>query len=830
MDHAVPPSTARRAPQRWAAVTVIVLLAALVALQTLVAPAARAAEPQMFQGPAFPTAGSSPTEDKPQSKLWFADGSWWALMRTVTNGADGNPDITIHRLQADHTWANTGTVVDRRASSTGDALWEGGKLYVSSRVPNGDVEVARLSYDAATDRYRMDSGFPKALANGPIESVSIARDSLSRLWVTFTRPHPTNSALDQVWVAHSTTDDATWGAPFLVPVPDNTVAADDLSAIVAFGGKIGVMWSDQQSSVVRFAVHPDTAGDTSGWTMETAVSGARSADDHINLKALLEDDQGQVYAAIKTSRGDASTDRATDPSVGVLVRSSTGSWTHGVAATVGDGLTRPQLALDTTNRKMYVVMSTEGGGAVYYKTAPLGPSPSFSPSSGRGLTMLAWSGAEINNASLAKAPVTAGSGLIVLASDDEITKRYYHAELDLGGGTPAADETAPTVPVEVAATADGPTQVTVDWTASTDAVGVASYRVSRDGTVVADAVTDGTSFVDGGVAASTEYGYTVSAVDAAGNRSAESAVASVTTPAATAPAPSASFTATPTSGQVPLTVAFQDTSTGSPTSWSWDFGDGGTSTEQNPSHEYTAAGTYSVTLRATNDAGAGTSAPQTISVAAEPSQATGITVGASSQSGSSTAGSTVTIPKPAGVVTGDLLIAQITADGVPSMSAVPAGWTPVTSPLSVSTGARVFVYSHVVGDAAAEPASYTWRLSAAKKWNGAMTGFHGVDPTTPFDSAVSTKVNTSSSTTLSVPGVTTTTPGAVLVGGAGPNSGSVGVAQPSGWTESVESRGGQIAELAWQERPTAGDTGAASWRMSYKIQAAGWLRALRPAA
>ncbi|MFC1974536.1 PKD domain-containing protein, partial [Chloroflexota bacterium] len=47
-------------------------------------------------------------------------------------------------------------------------------------------------------------------------------------------------------------------------------------------------------------------------------------------------------------------------------------------------------------------------------------------------------------------------------------------------------------------------------------------------------------------------------------------------------------------------VTFTDTSTGPPTSWLWDFGDGGTSTEQNPSHKYTEVGTYAVSLTATN--------------------------------------------------------------------------------------------------------------------------------------------------------------------------------------------------------------------------------------
>lgn len=56
------------------------------------------------------------------------------------------------------------------------------------------------------------------------------------------------------------------------------------------------------------------------------------------------------------------------------------------------------------------------------------------------------------------------------------------------------------------------------------------------------------------------------------------------------------FIATPTSGKVPLKVAFTDTSIGSPTSWSWNFADGTTSTEQNPTHTFENAGLYKVQL------------------------------------------------------------------------------------------------------------------------------------------------------------------------------------------------------------------------------------------
>ena len=70
-------------------------------------------------------------------------------------------------------------------------------------------------------------------------------------------------------------------------------------------------------------------------------------------------------------------------------------------------------------------------------------------------------------------------------------------------------------------------------------------------------------------------------------------------------APEAAFTADKTSGDAPLNVQFTDQSTNEPTSWAWDFDNDGTvdSTEQNPIHEYSAAGTYTVKLTATNSAG-----------------------------------------------------------------------------------------------------------------------------------------------------------------------------------------------------------------------------------
>lgn len=70
--------------------------------------------------------------------------------------------------------------------------------------------------------------------------------------------------------------------------------------------------------------------------------------------------------------------------------------------------------------------------------------------------------------------------------------------------------------------------------------------------------------------------------------------------------PVVEFMGNPTSGNAPLTVNFTDLSSGNLSSWSWNFGDGISSTTQNPSHTYTSAGVYTVSLTATNSGGSDT--------------------------------------------------------------------------------------------------------------------------------------------------------------------------------------------------------------------------------
>ena len=70
--------------------------------------------------------------------------------------------------------------------------------------------------------------------------------------------------------------------------------------------------------------------------------------------------------------------------------------------------------------------------------------------------------------------------------------------------------------------------------------------------------------------------------------------------------PVANFSSNITSGPVPLYIQYTDTSTGGPTSWTWDFGDGKNSTDQNPIYSYFSSGLYSVNLMVANTGGSDT--------------------------------------------------------------------------------------------------------------------------------------------------------------------------------------------------------------------------------
>ncbi len=516
MDAARGPQTAGR--RRLVAVVLAV------ACSVLAAPSRAVAEvgvPVTYVDHAFASGVSRPSQDKPQSKLWYHDGAWWALMVNA-----GGTQVRVHELLPDHTWRDTGTVIDSRANSTGDAMWSArdGKLWVASRASGSNLQVSRSSYDPVTRSWTVDAGFPLSLnTGGGSESATIDQDSRGRLWVTYTRG-------SRVWVAHSSDSaGASWTAPFQPAVPDTVISSDDLSALIAFGDSVGVMWSDQQSGAFRFAIHDNAAPDNV-WRVEDALSGTGLADDHINLKQLVGDPQGRIFAAVKTSAGDATGAAPGDTLVGVLTRvpgaGGVGQWSLAPAGTVADDHTRPMIMVDATNQELYFFATApETGGDIFYKRAPLA---NITFPAGRGQKFVDAPFA-VNDAAGAKDPVTAQTGLVVIASSTA-QGRYAHAEMQLAG-SPPTDTTAPTVtsrsPAVDATGVPGTATVTAGFSEPVQGVDATSLTLTDpSGAVVAATVSgSGTQWVldpTPTLAASTRYTVTLTGGptgirDAAGN-------------------------------------------------------------------------------------------------------------------------------------------------------------------------------------------------------------------------------------------------------------------------------------------------------------------------
>jgi PKD repeat protein len=203
----------------------------------------------------------------------------------------------------------------------------------------------------------------------------------------------------------------------------------------------------------------------------------------------------------------------------------------------------------------------------------------------------------MNNASSTKQNVNASTGIVVLATND--TKDFYwHSTETLGGGTPptanfSGAPTSGSSPLTVAFTdtsTGGPTSWA--WDFGDPGSGAANGSTLQNPSHTYNA--DGTYTVK--LTATNANGFTTK---------------TLTNYVTVLTAPTANFSGAPTSGAGPLTVSFTDSSTGAPTSWSWNFGDPGsgsanTSALQNPSHTYNADGMYTVSLTASNAAGPNT--------------------------------------------------------------------------------------------------------------------------------------------------------------------------------------------------------------------------------
>ena len=225
-----------------------------------------------------------------------------------------------------------------------------------------------------------------------------------------------------------------------------------------------------------------------------------------------------------------------------------------LGATAATAYTDTAVASATTYAYSVVAVDAAGNRSPASPVASVTSLDSLAPATPAGLTAgvksapdrveLAWSAAsddvgvtgyEVSRDGVVLA-VVAGTTHVDTAPRVAVTHSYRVRARDAAGNwsAPATvtarvpDTVAPSAPSGLVGTAlKSPHRVQLSWSPANDNVGVAGYRIYRNGVLLASAT--GTAYVDSAVARKTTYGYAVRAVDAAGNVSAPSAAVSVTT-------------------------------------------------------------------------------------------------------------------------------------------------------------------------------------------------------------------------------------------------------------------------------------------------------------
>ncbi len=355
--------------------------------------------------PVFQVNADRPTKDKPQSKLWFAHGVWWAWL-PVQGGS------SVWKRRAEE-WRRETHLDSALQGLPGQAdVWADRDTATAVLVAPDRLAVVSLRWNAAARRYELAAA-PVALATYPpqrpdegIETATIARDGRGRWWVAYNWQR-------EMFVRHSVEDSVrAWSEPFAVSAAKAN--ADDICAIVALPGSVAVVWSDQDHDAVYFRQHEDGAAPEVWKPIETADSGGRTADDHISMAVAAD---GTLYIATKNS-----VDEMDKPQLVLRIRDPKGKWTNLPFAplTSAGGPSRPIVLLGGANRLLLVYSLYHKDGLKPRVDAIVWQGTTRKVLDlGRKADVLLDSGGQLNNVTSLKGPLPSGQPWIVLASDPE---------------------------------------------------------------------------------------------------------------------------------------------------------------------------------------------------------------------------------------------------------------------------------------------------------------------------------------------------------------------------------------------------------------------------
>lgn len=346
----------------------------------------------------------APTKDKPQSKLWYEGGTWWAWLPRK----DGS---SVWRRTAAG-WVRQHEFDEKLRGLPGQAdVWS--RSGRTCAVLSGGVRLAvaclrwmpqRGEYEWLAPPVLVESGAGEAAS---IETATIAADGRGRLWIAYGRGR-------HMWVRTGIAERGSqWSDA--IRVSEQPASGDDICAIASTPAGVLVMWSDQEHDAVYARRHENGKPAAEWQAVETVDAGGKTADDHISLAVSFG---GIVYAATKNSR-----DTVGVPQLVLRIGGRDGRWSnHPYAMRTNDGEpSRPIVLLDQTQNRLHLLHTVYGRGpgrsaesVIVWQSTPAGRVELNSEAQ-----VLIEADTRINDVTSMKSPPQDGVPWLVLASDAE---------------------------------------------------------------------------------------------------------------------------------------------------------------------------------------------------------------------------------------------------------------------------------------------------------------------------------------------------------------------------------------------------------------------------
>lgn len=359
-----------------------------------------------------------------KSQLWYNDGAWWGAF------SDGVTGIAFHKHSG--TTFIKGDIIDGNIAGKPDALWDGTHLFIMIYKSGSFASFYKYSYSSATQTYTLLPNFPVNLfLDGNANILNIEQDSTGKIWAAYTGT--LGAAGDgKVHVIYTVTADHTvWdtgGQVLHSGFTTGITAVEEVAAIVRFGDKIGVAWSNQTEKKISFRYHVDGQPESS-WSAEELIDSGNGpqgfggvADDHMSIKTAPD---GRIFLVAKDDDEPAP---GTGAHLHLYIRSVAGVWGQKtiVNPDFSSAPTRPILLLDTTNNVAYVFYrdtSTAAGSKIWMAKTSM-DSLSFS-------TPCIFLDTVANNTTGTNQNVTSSTGLLMAASTGTLGGQVVYNTLSL---------------------------------------------------------------------------------------------------------------------------------------------------------------------------------------------------------------------------------------------------------------------------------------------------------------------------------------------------------------------------------------------------------------